>query len=115
MPMLMQTFSGQPSLLDRRSKDPIQPKDFLAEENVKFCIGDVFYLYVLLYWRELSVQTYVGQELLSNSVTRTLHLHTVHHPQVNPTPNLSTFLLLRQPLTAAFIMVQFSQGQEMYV
>ena len=115
MPMLMQTFSGQPSLLDRRSKDPIQPKDFLAEENVKFCIGDVFYLYVLLYWRELSVQTYAGQELLSNSVTRTLHLHTVHHPQVNPTPNLSTFLLLRQPLTAAFIMVQFSQGQEMYV
>ena len=87
MPMLMQTFSGQPSLLDRRSKDPIQPKDFLAEENVKFCIGegDAFYLYVLLYWRELSVQTYVGQELLSNSVTRTLHLHTVHHPQVNPT------------------------------
>ena len=112
MPMLMQTFSGQPSLLDRRSKDPIQPKDFLAEENVKFCIGDVFYLYVLLNWRELTVQiqTYVGHELLSNSVTRTLHLHTVHHPQVNPTPNLSTFLLLRQPLTAAFIMVQFSQG-----
>ena len=43
-------------------------------------VCNTFYLCVLLYWCALTGQTDGGQKLLSNSVTRTLHLHTLWHP-----------------------------------